>query len=65
MGGPHKRNPMAFRPGILPGDPEGDREWLLALAAKTGRPYGAIVSEALSEYRDRVESTQTTETETK
>ena len=60
MGGPHKHNPVPFRPGVKPGDPDGDREWLLAYAGKTRRAVGAIVSEALAEYRSRRETTETT-----
>ena len=55
MGGPHKHNPIPFRPGILPGDPEGDRDWLNAEAAATGRSVSAIISEAVAEYRAGVD----------
>jgi hypothetical protein len=56
MGGPHKHNPIPFRPGIKPGDPDGDRAWLLAYATKTSRSVGAIVSEAVAQYRARREA---------
>lgn len=55
MGGRHKLSPVVFRPGTKPGDPDGDRAWLLEYAKRTGRPAGAIVSEALAAYRARVE----------
>lgn len=51
MSSQHRRNPLNFRAGTEPGDPAGDRAWLLAYAAETGRPYGAILAEALAEYR--------------
>ena len=57
----HKNPPLAFRPGIKskggssPADPDGDREWLMAYAAETGRPYGAILAEMLALYRKQVE----------
>ncbi len=55
MGGPHKHNPIPFRPGVKPGDPDGDRDWLAAYATETGRPVSAIVSEAVAEYREKVD----------
>lgn len=41
----HKANPVTFRP------PEGDRTWLYAHAKATGQSVGAILTEALAEYR--------------
>ena len=45
MSSQHKRNPVNFRP------PEADRAWLYAYAEATGRTVGAVLSEALTEYR--------------
>lgn len=45
----HKHRPVAFRP------PEGDRARLLAYAERTGRPVGAVVSEAVRLYLDDAE----------
>jgi hypothetical protein len=58
MAGQHKSNPVNFRPGILPGDPEGDRDWLYAHAEATGRTVGEVLSEALAGYRARSEERQ-------
>lgn len=41
----HKYPPIPFRP------PEGDRLWLLAYAAETGRPVNQILAEALALHR--------------
>jgi hypothetical protein len=41
----HKANPVTFRP------PEGDRAWLYAHAAGTGRSVGSVLAEALAAYR--------------
>lgn len=47
--GGHKANPVCFRPS-------GDlRSWLLAYAEASSRSLGAIISEALIEYRERIE----------
>ena len=62
MGGPHKHNPIPFRPGIKPGDPDGDREWLLAYATETGLSVSAVISEAVAEKRARVAVTHSPET---
>ena len=51
----HKQNPVTFRPGIKPGDPDGDRDWLYAHAKETGRTVGEILSEALAEKRASIE----------
>lgn len=56
MAGQHKRNPVTFRPGLEPGDPNGDRDWLYAYAEQTARKVGEVLSEALAEYRARKES---------
>ncbi len=50
MSSQHKRNPVTFRP------PEGDRVWLYAYAEAADRAVGAILSEALAEYRERRET---------
>jgi len=41
----HRHPPIPFRP------PEGDRAWLLAHAAATGRPVNAMLADALRAYR--------------
>jgi len=41
----HRHPPLYFRPAA------GDREWLAAHAAETGKPQGRILAEALSAYR--------------
>ena len=64
MGGPHKHKPIPFRPGVKPGDPDGDRDWLLAYAAETGRPVSAIISEAVAGYRERTDHLRTVEART-
>lgn len=53
MPGQHKSNPISFRPGTKPGDPDGDRQWLQDYAKATGMKPGAIISEAVAEYRQR------------
>ena len=50
----HKHDPVSFRPGTKPGDPDGDRAWLLDRAEATGLKVGTILSEALAEYRQTV-----------
>jgi|GEM_PF-2547207 len=45
----HKHKPVAYRP------PADLRGWLLAYAAQTGRAVNAIITQALSEYRERIE----------
>ena len=45
----HKTNPVTFRP------PEDDRVWLYGHAEATGRRVGRFCSQALAEYRERVE----------
>ena len=55
MGGPHKHNPIPFRPGIKPGDPDGDRDWLLAYAAETGLSVSAVISKAVAAYRAKLD----------
>ncbi len=62
MSGQHKHNPVTFRPGTEPGDPAGDRDWLYAHAAETGRKVGEILSEALAEYRRPRDKTDIAET---
>jgi hypothetical protein len=49
MSSQHKHNPIPFRP------PAGDRAWLLAHAAETGRAVNAVLAEALVQYRQRAE----------
>lgn len=49
----HEHPPISFRPGTRPGDPDGDRQWLQDYARATGMKPGAIVSEAIAEYRQR------------
>jgi hypothetical protein len=58
MAGKHKQHPVSFRPGVTPGDPEGDREWLAGYAKATGQSAGAVLSAALAEYRKRAEAAQ-------
>ena len=55
MGGPHKHNPIPFRPGIKPGDPDGDRDWLNAYAGETGLSVSAVISRAVAAYRAKLE----------
>lgn len=43
----HKTNPVTFRP------PPEDRTWLYAHAKATAQSVGAILTEALAEYRAR------------
>jgi len=43
----HKHTPLRFRP------PEPERLWLMDHHEKTGRPVNAILTDALSEYRER------------
>lgn len=57
--------PICFRPGTKPGDPDGDRAWLKRHAKETDRKVGAIVSEAVAQYRARMESGNTTRTTTR
>jgi hypothetical protein len=47
--GPHKTNPITFRP---PADGD-DREWLEKHATATGRAVGAVIVQAIREYRAR------------
>jgi hypothetical protein len=54
----HKHDPVSFRPGTKPGDPDGDREWLLDRAEATGLAVGTIVSEAVVHYRRYLERQQ-------
>jgi hypothetical protein len=58
-GGPHKDNPIPFRP------PAGtdDRAWLLAHHKATGKPVNAILLLALREYRERTGGGQPAELE--
>ena len=49
----HRLEPLKFRPGLEPGDPDGDRAWVEAYAAAAGLPVGAVLSAALAEYRER------------
>jgi predicted GIY-YIG superfamily endonuclease len=44
----HRMQPLTFRP------PRPLRAWLQAYAEATERPVGAIIAEALTEYRDRM-----------
>jgi hypothetical protein len=53
--------PLSFRPGVYPGDPEGDREWLKQRAEQTNQAVGAIVSAAVRAYRKTVETSKTEE----
>lgn len=46
----HKTPTITFRP------PADLRSWLIELARITGRPVGAIVVNALREYKDRNET---------
>lgn len=48
----HKANPVTFRP------PEGDRTWLYAHAKATSQSVGAILTEALAEYRARLDDSE-------
>ena len=49
----HKHYPVAYRP---PGEL---RAWLLAYAKQTGRAVNAIITQALSELRDREQANST------
>ena len=42
----HARRPLCFRPA------PADHDWLYARARETGRPVNAILTEALTAYRD-------------
>jgi predicted NAD-dependent protein-ADP-ribosyltransferase YbiA (DUF1768 family) len=46
----HKVRAFTFRP-----ETEDDREWLLAHAEKSGRPVNAVLREALSDLREKIE----------
>lgn len=52
----HKTPTVTFRP------PADIRSWLIELARITGRPVGAIVVNALREYKDRTETEPEPET---
>lgn len=52
---PDAPGPLSFRPGVLPGDPEGDREWLQAEHRRTGESVSGLVSLAVAELRARRE----------
>ena len=48
----HRSNPVTFRP------PEADRAWLREHAEATGRPAGAILTDALRLYRETAEDAE-------
>lgn len=48
----HKHQPVAYRP------PADVRDWLRALAARTGRAVNGIITDALREYRAAHDSDQ-------
>jgi len=53
-GGPHKDNPIPWRP------PAGgdDRAWLAGRALATGLTVNAVITLAIREYRERAETPQ-------